>query len=127
MSMGNRRKLSAFISVILLSPVSAHAGVWRDLGGESCGSFLAAVAGNALAQTRTMKWEGATYYDKSYGYSQWVQGYLTAVSTGMNVNVLDTVDYAGIDLWLRKWCDKHPTENLVLGLQALIEEKLKSQ
>lgn len=104
-----------------------QAAVWRGSAGDSCGSFLAASAGHPPAKSQTMIWRGDTYYDKSHGYSEWIQGYLTAVSAEMNISTLDAIDYAGIDLWLRKWCGKHPTENLLSAIRALVEEKSKAQ
>jgi hypothetical protein len=35
---------------------------------------------------------------------------------------IEDIDIAGIDLWMRNWCNKHPMKTVYEGAVALVEE-----
>jgi hypothetical protein len=35
---------------------------------------------------------------------------------------IETIDLAGMDLWMRDWCNKHPTQPIFEGAIAFIDE-----
>jgi hypothetical protein len=36
------------------------------------------------------------------------------------------IDLAGMDLWMRNWCNKHPTQKVFEGASAFIDEMLNN-
>ena len=113
----------ALLMVFYCCAAHAEGGLLRGTGIDSCGKFIAESAGRPIAKSQTWVTPQKTYYDKYYAYSEWIQGYLTALSVLTDVHSLDAVDYPGVDLWMRKWCDKHPTQKIYDALNALIAEK----
>jgi hypothetical protein len=109
--------------VIALLIVTVSAPAQADfttlgLGALSCGSFLNAVAGQPLGRGGHVTYpDGQKFYDLGNSYSEWVQGFISAINTLNAENAPPNVayrqlhpDYPGLDGWLRKFCDAHPTE-----------------
>lgn len=59
--------------------------------------------------------DGRTYFDEAVRYADWVEGYLTEANdtTRGTQHPQISVDFAGIDLWLRQWCERHPADLFV--------------
>ena len=58
------------------------------------------------------------YYDKAFGMAERIQGFLSGhnVYHEMSVNT----DFASVDGWVRKWCEKNPTKQVSTGVAAFI-------
>lgn len=111
------------IFVLLSTPAAAQSlGVIRGTGNDSCGSYLAAASGNAIAKSRTLEVRGDTFFDKSYAYSEWIQGYLSGLSVVIDTTKANRTDYPGIDAWMRKWCAAHPAENIFKAISEFVNE-----
>jgi hypothetical protein len=50
-----------------------------------------------------------------------VSGFNAAQSGDLEQQVTK-IDPAGMDLWMRNWCNKHPMKTIAEGAAALIEE-----
>jgi hypothetical protein len=86
-------------------------------GGQSCGAFIAATGGLGPGLTRSVKeQDGETYYSVNALYNQWALAFLSASNllTASNIKV----DLAGVDLWLRNWCNNNPTSQFAAALLA---------
>jgi hypothetical protein len=57
-------------------------------------------------------------------YQEWLMGFVSsfnAAHADVAQQVRD-IDLAGMDLWMRNWCNKHPTQKVVEGAVAFIIE-----
>jgi hypothetical protein len=65
-------------------------------------------------------------YDVAYGmYVSWLGGFVSgynATQYGQQKPQITRIDMAGIDLWMRNWCNKNPTKMVADGAVALINE-----
>jgi len=100
-----------------------HMVHYRGIGSHSCASFLATVSGNKPGQTTGISREGPheAYFGEDYVYLQSISGYLTAINEGSDESHQITVDIAGVDLWLRNWCQARPADPLGWAAAAFVQ------
>jgi hypothetical protein len=115
-------KLCTLVVASLLVTASHADYTLLGVGALSCGSFLKAVSGTQLGQGQGFTDQnGRKFSDESRSYSEWVQGFLSAInalnSAKENSHQLRP-DYPGLDLWLRKWCEANPTEPFEMAVWA---------
>ena len=63
---------------------------------------------------------------ENVGYLQWMMGFVSGFNAAhaddVQRQVVREFDVAGMDLWLRNWCNKHPTQKILHGASAFIDE-----
>jgi hypothetical protein len=94
-------------------------------GNDSCGKYIAAVQPFLPGKGQTFRAiTGKVWFDDAGLYAQWIQGYISGINQMSKPDPAAQmgVDYPGIDLWLRKWCQAHPTNSLVDAVSALIKD-----
>lgn len=73
--------------------------------------------------------DGRTLFDESAIYKNWLLGYLTAVNVMRDDSVMPSIelDNEAIDLWMRNWCNAHPTSSMFDGARAFVAEEYSRQ
>jgi hypothetical protein len=84
------------------------------VGNLSCASFLGSVKRTEPGHVTSLsRWgDDEKYFGKDGLYHEWIGGFLTATNKGSDASHQITVDYPGVDLWLRNWCQAHPADAL---------------
>ncbi|MDG4853828.1 hypothetical protein EOA75_01320 [Mesorhizobium sp. M1A.F.Ca.IN.022.07.1.1] len=97
-------------------------------GLKTCGAFVAAEGDNHPGKAILRMADGRKFFDESANFMNWVLGYLSAVNM-MRAPGKPSIelDNAAVDLWLRNWCDAHPTNSIFDGTLALVAEENKAQ
>ena len=114
------------LALICLTSIAAHAiepdeWVIRGIGNKSCGSYVISLADNKPSDA--MIWEGKTYPTEANAYVQWIDGFITAinlVSRKPGTHQI-LVDSNGVALWIKNYCDAHPSEAIVDGVSAFVK------
>jgi len=104
---------------------------WIIMGNSaqvSCGKFISLYNDNPLGKSKSMTWQGETYYGEKYVYLQWAWGFLT----GMNLAQPDSkkqihVDGDSVELWLKEICEANPTNTLVDAINTFASKQLKKR
>ena len=55
-------------------------------------------------------------------YQEWLMGFVSAFNAWHTNEQIDRIDPAGMDLWMRNWCNQHPTQKVFEGAVAFIDE-----
>ena len=61
-------------------------------------------------------------------YQQWLLGYVSAANATLSAlnaahpDPFKRIDLAGMDLWMRNWCNQHPTQTVYEGANAFVDE-----
>jgi len=95
-------------------------------GQETCGSYIAASAGDALGVGKSAKWpDGQTFFGMEHLYQQWLAGFLSSANElrGITGKPDIKVDFPGLDLWVRNWCNAHPLETVNSAAVTLLRER----
>ncbi|MEI9404143.1 hypothetical protein [Mesorhizobium argentiipisi] len=97
-------------------------------GLESCGAYVAAYGNNHAGKAILRTADGRKFFDESANFMNWVLGYLSAVNM-MRAPGKQSIqlDNAAVDLWLRNWCNAHPTNSIFDGTLALVAEQYNTQ
>jgi hypothetical protein len=105
--------LVATVSIPFSSPVSAEHTVWtQGVGLDSCGTFLASIEGLPIGKAEVVNSNGRTYFSAAATYQSWIEGYISGVNAYEPTREV-RVDFPGIELWIRTWCESHPADALV--------------
>jgi hypothetical protein len=107
----------------------AHAQEFKvmGMGTRSCGRFIATVDKHPPGTFLSLKRADGELFSENTGYQQWLMGFVSGFNTArageeLQQRITNTLDVAGIDLWMRNWCNKHPTKDVADGAIALIAE-----
>jgi hypothetical protein len=125
---GCARLIGALIATASLpfsSPRSDEPAVWwvAGIGNDSCGKFLASIEELPTGRGKTLHYpDGNTYYSDSFAYAAWIQGYISGVNAYERQRPIK-VDYAGTELWIKKWCEAHPADTLVSAVGHFIASR----
>ena len=101
------------------SPTTYVLGV----GSYSCGRFIATTSKH-LPGTIMPSRDG-NFVSENAEYTQWLLGFLSgfnAAHAGEREQQVTGSDPAGMDLFMRNWCNQHPTQSVFEGALALINE-----
>jgi hypothetical protein len=95
-------------------------GWWiAGIGNDSCASYVLAL--NVDQPAAAMVAQGKTYFTMANAYSQWLGGFVSAVNSSRKSGPEQIkVDMNGIALWVKNYCETHPSERLVYGAGAFI-------
>jgi hypothetical protein len=91
---------------------------------SSCGKFIAAIGDAPPGRYRERNNATGVFVSENTKYQEWLMGYVSgfnAAHAGDLEQQVTKIDPAGIDLWMRNWCNKHPTETIFDGAAAFIE------
>jgi hypothetical protein len=100
------------------------------LGGhDSCGKFIAAIGDAPPGKYREMNVPNGVFVTEHTVHLEWLMGFVSGFnyrSGGDMEQQVTKIDSAGMDLWMRNWCNKHPTNSLFDGVQFFINEMLSN-
>jgi hypothetical protein len=95
-------------------------------GAFSCGKFIATIGNAAPGKVLVMDNTGSgRFISENSMYQQWLTGFMTGVNVALAGELeqqIKGLDLAGMDLWMRNWCNQHPTKAVFDGANALISE-----
>jgi len=89
-------------------------------GTRSCGQFIAAIGDTKPGKSFTFERDGVTYWSENQTFLQFANGYITA----MNAIYPDKqirLDPAAIELWLKNYCSKNPTDAFFVAVFKFTE------
>jgi hypothetical protein len=118
------------LGVLLLTAGVAHAEPgavtgW-GVGSKSCGRFIATIGKLPPGKYHSIDTKNETFVSENTQYQQWLMGFLTGFNTAhvgdKEQPISGRIDLAGMDLWMRNWCNQHPTESVFHGALAFIDE-----
>jgi hypothetical protein len=116
---------------MILGLLLLTAGVARAEPGEtlvmgsgqySCGQFIAAIGDAPPGRFRGMNTAKGVIVSENARYQEWLAGFVSGFNASHNGDQLTKIDPAGMDLWMRNWCNKHPTEMVFDGAVTFINE-----
>jgi hypothetical protein len=99
------------------------------IGNLSCGKFIASIGKRPPGGITTMSTRNGELVSENAQYVQWLMGFVSGFNAvmahiGEEQQQVRRVDGAGIDLWMRNWCNKHPTQPFVEAGALFINEML---
>ena len=108
----------ATLAVLLLLSVCVRADDAVHTFGRgtstSCGQFIAAMVANKVMQQA----DGVPHVSERALIMEYVDGLLTGVNLSRDRAHQMMDDNATVELWLRNWCAKHPSNNLLDAVSA---------
>jgi hypothetical protein len=122
--MGVLAMRSLILGVLLLTAGVAHAGTTRvsGLGTDSCGRLIAAVGSVPPGKFRSRDTASGVFVNEYAQYQEWLMGFVSGFNAMHEEEQQVSVDLAGLDLWMRNWCNKHPAQKVFHGALAFIDE-----
>jgi hypothetical protein len=129
---GMMRHFGALLAICfgLLLTGAAHASSVFGIGAgnNSCGKYIAALGDAPPGKSREMNTARGVYVSENERYLEWLAGFVSAFNA-VNAATGDLerqvqIDAAGMDLWMRNWCNQHPTDSVWDGAIAFIHEML---
>jgi hypothetical protein len=100
----------------------------HGIGGKSCGEYLSAASNHPPGTGMTAKQADVDYFDAATVQSEWLAGFMTAMNMVWSEPTMQiTAGAAAIDDWIRKWCERHPTQVLVHAAAAFTREQFLTQ
>jgi hypothetical protein len=116
--------LIATVSISVSSPSSAERSVWtQGVGLDSCGKFLASIEGLPIGKAETVTYpNGRRYVSEAAAYQSWIEGYISGVNAYEPTREI-RVDFPGIELWIKTWCESHPADTLVSAVGYFITSR----
>jgi hypothetical protein len=95
----------------------------------SCGKLIAAIGDVPPGKQREMNTAKGVFVDEHAEYQEWLMGFVSgynfaySAAGGVQQQVVE-IDQAGADLWMRNWCNQHPTRTVSDAAMAFINEML---
>jgi hypothetical protein len=122
------------LGLLLLTADVAHAEQTLytiGIGNLSCGKFIASIGKRPPG--KVMATRDGDLVSENAQYLQWLLGFVSGVNSTLYVyNVahpgeeqqqqIENIDAAGVDLWMRNWCNQHPVKSVFEGAVAFIGE-----
>jgi hypothetical protein len=94
-------------------------------GQRSCGQFIAAVGQAPVgAVAMVEKRDGSKLYGELIRFREWMESFVSGYNAAYEANTDDQIriNLSSLDLWLRNWCNAHPTKSFAQAGQALRDE-----
>ncbi len=91
----------------------------------SCGGLIAAIGDLPPGKHRKMNNAMGVFVSEYKGYQEWLMGFMSGFNrahAGDEKQQVANIGIAGMDLWMRNWCNKHPTKLVFDGADAFIDE-----
>jgi hypothetical protein len=95
------------------------------MGGFLCGQFIATIGKLPPGRMNKMQTHDGDLVTENTGYVEWLAGFVSGFNFaqgGAQEMQVIRIDLAGMDLWMRNWCNKHPTQTVFEGGAAFIHE-----
>jgi hypothetical protein len=94
------------------------------MGAYSCDRFIAAIGKNPPGKIQAMDNTGlGRFVSENSMYQEWLLGFVSGFNaTHEQEQQVRGIDLAGMDLWMRNWCNQHPTKTIFEGASAFIDE-----
>jgi hypothetical protein len=125
---------SLILGLLLLMAGVAHAEPGETFvigsGHDSCGMFIAAIGNDKPGRYRETNRATGVFVSENRAYQEWLEGFVSGFNAaqvahrGKLEQQVTKIDLAGMDLWVRNWCNKHPTETVFHGAETFIIEML---
>jgi hypothetical protein len=104
----------------------AHAQVFViGVGTFSCGQFIGSIGKRSPGKVARMPTAEGDFLSENAAYQQWLLGFVSgfnATHVNEHAEQVRGIDLAGVDLWMRNWCNQHPTNTVFDGAVAFINE-----
>jgi hypothetical protein len=121
----------ALATIMLAIPFSsprADYGRWvQGFGNYSCAKFLNASVGTPFGEMGEHPWNGKTFVTENAAYQEWLEGYISGFNMffafGEPGQPDIRVDIAGIDAWVRNYCQTHPADSLTTAAWSFIASR----
>jgi hypothetical protein len=118
-----------FAAMIWGAVAHAEPGDFVGLGAgqDSCGRFIASIGNAPPGSYRSWNTAKGVLVSENKEYQEWLAGFISGINVmvatiGKEEQQVRPVDGAGLDLWMRNWCNKHPTNPVVEGAMAFVNE-----
>jgi len=128
---------NTLIAFLLLTCSTGDVGVAQTLldttivhgiGGKSCSEYLSAASDHPPGTGMTVKRADVVYFDAASVQPEWLAGFMTAMNMVWAEPAMQiTAGPAVIDDWIRKWCERNPTQALVHAAAAFSREQFLAQ
>ncbi len=118
------KKILFILAIALPCLAQAKQRVVFGVGTDSCGSMLIALEKNK--PTTAIEMNGQVYFSDAATYSQWVSGYVSSHSTVYGAPSKDT-DFNGMVMWVKKYCEEHPSDMIIHAADAFIKAHFKAR
>jgi hypothetical protein len=113
---------------LLLMAVAHAEPIVAVMGGgqNSCGKFIGAIGGAPPGKYREMNTGSGVFVSEYRRYQEWLMGFVSGFNSAHSDDFEQQVkiDLAGMDLWMRNWCNQHPTKKVFQAASAFINEML---
>jgi hypothetical protein len=103
----------------------AHANtIVIGIGTSSCGKFIASIGNNPPGKIEKIHTPDGDFLSENAEYNQWLLGFVSGFNFAHDDDLGQQVkvDFAGMDLWIRNWCNKHPMNTVSQAAYAFIDE-----
>jgi hypothetical protein len=119
-------------AVLFVSPALAGDEDVAVLGAgqRSCGQFIAAVGNAPVGSVRQFKnSSNEQYFGELIRFHEWMMGFVTGYNAlyAEDFNSQIRTDLSAMDLWMRKWCNDHPTSYFFQATLAFRNEMVRKQ
>jgi hypothetical protein len=119
---------SLALGVLLLTAGVARADMGTFVlgsGHDSCGRLIATIGSAPPGSYKTMNTGSGVFISEYKQYQEWLMGFVSGFN-GAHANQIEqqvkSIDLAGMDLWMRNWCNQHPRRTVFEGASAFIDE-----
>jgi hypothetical protein len=96
------------------------------IGTYSCGRFIATIGKLPPGNIQTIATGDGDFISENGEYQQWLLGYVSGFNAAHGAEreqQVTRIDIAGMDLWMRNWCNKHPTNSIAEGAVAFLSTR----
>jgi len=115
----------AIVGAVMIWGAVAQAEIFvLGQGTASCGQFIATIGNRPPGMMRSRRApDGDLLVSENAVYLAWLLGFVSGVNaTAEEQQQIRQVDPAGLDLWMRNWCNKHPTQPVGEAVQLFLNE-----
>jgi hypothetical protein len=93
-------------------------------GHDSCGQFIATIGKHPPGKVQSMPTGDGNFVSENAMYQQWLMGFVSGYNAGRVSEQVEDIDLAGMDLWMRNWCNRHPTQTVFFAAGVFVTEML---
>ena len=113
----------------LLLTATTHAAPVFALGAgnKSCGELIGAIGDDPPGKYRSTNTTTGVFVSEHGRYLEWLMGFVSGFNVAHAGDIeqqVTKIDPAGMDLWMRNWCNQHPTQKFFEGAWFFINEML---